>query len=260
MVGNDFLPPTNHAIIQAMVHQGHEIANHTMTHAQGFRLLSRREKEAEVVGMEVLCERVTGQRPVGFRSPGWNIGDDALAILQGRGYLYDSSIHPTFLMPLLKFLHWHATSKCCSAERTTMGHMKYMFAPRVPYKTSKDSFSKKGENGIVEFPVTVTPIVRLPFFATFLMATRLGIFDVSFRSLKRLRCPIQFQFHLSDFVDYGHPALADQVPCGTGLYVPQSLRVPLTKKLAIFRRALDTIAADYSFNTLGQWATQLASL
>jgi hypothetical protein len=61
-------------------------------------------------------------------------------------------------------------------------------------------------------------------------------------------------FHLSDFVDYSHPDLADQVPASGGVYVPQSLRVPLERKLEVFRAAMDIIAADHQFVTLERWA------
>ncbi|HUE97274.1 MAG TPA: polysaccharide deacetylase family protein, partial [Longimicrobiaceae bacterium] len=70
MVGNDFRVPANHDAIRAVMAEGHELASHTTTHPQGFRLLSSVEKEAELAGMEQLCEEVTGARPVGFRSPG----------------------------------------------------------------------------------------------------------------------------------------------------------------------------------------------
>jgi len=36
--------------------------------------------------------------------------------------------------------------------------------------------------------------------------------------------------------------------------VPQALRLPLPQKLALFERAIDLIAADYSFVTLESWA------
>ena len=68
--------------------------------------------------------------------------------------------------------------------------------------------------------------------------------------------PIQFQFHLSDFVDYGHPDLADQVPDGHGVYVPQALGTSLTDKMIVFQKALDIIAEGYSFNTLGSMGTE----
>jgi hypothetical protein len=255
MVGNDFLHVENHSAIRAIARDGHEIANHTLTHAQGFRLLSLEKKEAEIAGMEQLCDEVTGNRPIGFRSPGWNISDNTISLLKKRGYAYDSSIFPTSLMPVLKFLHWYTMRSRKREDRTTMGLYRYMAAPVSPYRTSQRSFVERGQDGIVEFPITVTPAVRLPFFATFLLATGLELFKLAYHGLKTLKRPIQFQFHLSDFVDYSHADLVDQVPrTGDGVYVPQALHTPLAKKVALFRQALDVIAHDYSFTTLAQWA------
>jgi peptidoglycan-N-acetylglucosamine deacetylase len=260
MVGNDFRYPENIAPINAMAEAGNEIANHTLTHAQGFRLLSLAEKELELAGMEELCQQKIGCRPVGFRSPGWNIGDDALPILQRRGYLYDSSVFPTFLTPLLKTMHWYTMRSRAGIERTTLGHMKYMFAPVVPYRTSSTSLSERGDGGLIEFPVTVTPFFRLPFFATFLVSTGMGVFNMSLKAIRQLKRPLQFQFHLSDFVDYDHPDLADQVPIdGQGVYIPHALRMPLANKLAMFQQVMNAIAQDYEFNTLAKWGNTLTN-
>ena len=75
MVGNDFLYEKNHASIKTIANNGHEIANHSMTHPQGFRWLSIKEKEFELVSMSDICHDVLGKRPIGFRAPGWNIDD-----------------------------------------------------------------------------------------------------------------------------------------------------------------------------------------
>lgn len=258
MVGNDFRISANQSTIRAMAEGGHEIANHTLTHAQSFRLLPPAEKEAELAGMEDWCLKVTGRRPVGFRSPGWNIGEDALPILLRRGYVYDSSVFPTSLSPLLKFLHWYTMRSRGRRDRTTLGHMKFMFAPVLPYRTSRASLMQRGSDGLIEFPITVTPILRLPFFATFLVSTGMSLFRMSLKSLRTLGRSIQFQFHLSDFVDYNHADLADQVPGdGQGLYVPAALRMSLDRKLALFRQVMDALARDYQFVTLAEWAGKI---
>lgn len=257
MVGEDFRHACNHEAIRAVAAAGHEIANHSMTHAQGFRLLSGQDKEAEIAGMEAQCLGVTNIRPVGFRSPGWNVGDDAVEILKRRGYLYDSSVHPTIIMPLLKFLHWKSMSSRTAADRTTMGHLHYMLAPTSPYLCDRSGFGQRGADGVMEFPVTVTPRLRLPFFATFLLASGLPMFQRSLRSLVAAGRPIQFMFHLSDFVDYHHSDLADQVPTDRdGVYVPQALRMPLEKKWDIFRQAMDMMSEVCNFKTLRQYAIQ----
>jgi hypothetical protein len=258
MVGEDFNQPQNIPYIKTVLAEGHEIANHTLTHAQGFRLLSPEKKEAEIAGMEEICEKVTGKRPVGFRSPGWNISDDALPILKRRGYLYDSSIFPSSINPLLKLLHWFSMRGRSVGDRMTLGHLRYMLEPTRPYRTTQNSLGRGEDNGLLEFPVTVVPMVRLPFFATFLLATGLELFKVCYRTLKAIERPIQYQFHLSDFVDYSHPELEDQTPRGNGVYVPQALRTPLKKKWDLFERALEIMAKDYQFDTLEQSARRLA--
>ena len=255
MVGEDFRRPADHDVIRAVAAAGHEIANHTLTHAQGFRLLSPADKELEIAGMEDACHAVIGKRPIGFRSPGWNMGDDAIEILQRRGYLYDSSVHPMALTPLFKFLHWWNTSKRTGGDRTTLGHLSYMFAPLKPYRTGPASLARRGHGGLVELPLTVVPVVRFPFWATLLLASGFDLFARSYKILRAMQFPIQYQFHLSDFVDYNQHGLAEQVPePNSGVYVPQALRMPLAQKLELFERAVDLIAADYSFVTLDQWA------
>ena len=37
-----------------------------------------------------------GVRPVGFRAPGYAIDETVYTLLEERGYLYDSSLLPTF--------------------------------------------------------------------------------------------------------------------------------------------------------------------
>ena len=259
MVGNDFCHEVNHDAIRAVVKSGHEIGNHTQTHAQGFRWLSLAEKEDEIAGMEEVCREVIGVRPTGFRSPGWNMGDDAISILKRHGYTYDSSVHPTCLMPILKFLHWRTHRHASPVGRTTMGQWNYMFAPIKPYRASGNCLGRIGHGGLVEFPVTVVPFVRVPFWATFTLATGFGLFKTSLRILKTLSLPIQYQFHLSDFVDYTHPELADQVPLPShGVYVPKALRMPLEEKLTVFRRVIDSLVRDYDFVTLAKWFEDLA--
>jgi len=258
MVGEDVKRPQSISCLRDVATQGHEIANHTLTHAQGFRFLSPEEKEAEIAGMEEVCEEVTGKRPVGFRSPGWNISDDTLEILKRRGYLYDSSLFPSSINPLLKFLHWRSMNGRSRDERTTLGLLRYMLAPARPYRTSENRLGGRGDGGVVEFPITVAPAVRLPFFATFLLATGLALFKACYLTLKALKRPIHYQFHLSDFVDYNHPELENQVPQGRGVYVPQALKISLKDKKDLFGKALEIMAADYQFLTLEKWARRIA--
>jgi hypothetical protein len=258
MVGNDFLPQPNHSVIRSIIQDLHEPANHSMTHPQGFRWLTPEEKKVEISAMGDICEKVTGLRPIGFRSPGWNIDDRTLPILKQLGYVYDSSVFPTSLMPLMKFAHWASMSGQPKPNRTTMGMWRYMTAPIKPFHTSQFSLAQKGVGGIIEFPVSVSPILRIPFFATLLLFTGNWFFKALYKSIQRSGLPVQFQMHLSDFVDYSIPELDNQIPSThQGAYIPQALATPLNKKLEVFRKMLDLMIADYEFITLGQWSNFL---
>ena len=70
---------------------GHEIAHHGYLHeaVQGMD----QHQEADILdrGLEAL-ERITGQRPVGYRAPMWETTYSTARLLLDRGFLYDSSL------------------------------------------------------------------------------------------------------------------------------------------------------------------------
>ena len=258
MVGNDFAQKANHAAIRSIIANGHEPANHSMTHPQGFRWLSPEAKTREISDMAAICEKITGLRPVGFRSPGWNIDDETLPILKQLGYQYDSSVFPTALMPVMKLAHWASMSGQTKVNRTTMGQWRYSLAPITPYHTGQKFLAAKGAGGIIEFPVSVTPVLRIPFFATLLLMAGNRIYNLLYRSIKRSGLPVHFQMHLSDFVDYSMLELENQMPATRqGAYIPKALGTPLKKKLEAFKALFDLMAADYDFMTLKEWAGKM---
>ena len=258
LVGTDFVSKMNHSSIKQIANDGHELANHSMSHPQGFRWLSAGQKEKEIADMGEICKKVTGVRPVGFRSPGWNMDDSGLPVLQKLGYLYDSSVFPTLMMPVMKAAHWVSMFRQPRPDRTTMGKWRYMLAPRAPYRTSARSLAERGLDGLVEFPVSVTPFLRIPFFATMLLFLGFDVYASLYQRMRSVGLPIHFQMHLSDFVDYSLPELQDQMPSrNRGAYVPQALTTPLNEKLDIFHRMVELISRDYTFTTLKDWVPQV---
>ena len=148
------------ALVAEIARHGHAVENHSYGHRYDLSRLSRDEILGEIERGARIIERVTGRRPVGFRSPGWNMGDEALPILKRRGYVYDSSIHPMLATPAFKALHWLSTSACEPRDRTTLGQWSYMFAPLRPYRTDASHLARRGNGGaggLVEFPISVVP-------------------------------------------------------------------------------------------------------
>ena len=186
---------------------------------------------------------------MGFRAPGWNIDQETLNILNSQKYLYDSSIFPSFFNLPLKLLHYQAMKGRPLADRTTLGQYRNMFVSPHPYQIAKNQ-------GIVELPITVTPLIRLPFFATFLLKTGYEMFKKSYQLIKLWQRPIIYEFHLFDFVDFSLSEIADQIPSRgiKGMYLPQSIHTTYRKKIDLFRHAIEFMIRDYKFTTLETFA------
>jgi len=76
---------------RALVAEGHEIGIHGWIHELNSILPAENERDLMMRAADVL-EEISGQRPVGLRTPSWDFSDATLAIEQEMGLLYDSSL------------------------------------------------------------------------------------------------------------------------------------------------------------------------
>lgn len=77
--------------VRAIAAAGHEIGAHNMVHETPVGL--NRAEEAGILDRAAAAlEQVAGVRPVGYRSPAWDLSPSTIALLVERGYLYDSSM------------------------------------------------------------------------------------------------------------------------------------------------------------------------
>jgi peptidoglycan-N-acetylglucosamine deacetylase len=79
----------------------HEFGVHGWIHEQNTALAPAEETELVRRARDAL-ERLTGQRPVGYRAPSWNFSSNTLHMLRELGFLYDTSLmsddHPYELL------------------------------------------------------------------------------------------------------------------------------------------------------------------
>ena len=80
-------------IIKEIVAHGHELANHGYYHENPTEFAGNPEKERDILrrGNDTL-EKLGGSRPVGYRSPGWDLNTYTPKLLLEEGMLYDSSL------------------------------------------------------------------------------------------------------------------------------------------------------------------------
>ncbi|MBC3492444.1 polysaccharide deacetylase family protein [Pseudomonas taiwanensis] len=85
-------------IVKQIVAAGHEVACHGYLHESPVGLEYEAEKELLAKSMDVL-ESITGKRPIGYRSPAWDLSDNTIALLEEFGLIYDSSLMSNDFQP-----------------------------------------------------------------------------------------------------------------------------------------------------------------
>jgi peptidoglycan/xylan/chitin deacetylase (PgdA/CDA1 family) len=77
--------------VRAIAEAGHEIGHHGYLHENPVQLERAREIEVLERGFAAL-ERAAGVRPVGYRSPAWDVSPNTIELLLDHGFRYDSSL------------------------------------------------------------------------------------------------------------------------------------------------------------------------
>ena len=86
-----YVAETHESLVLDIKQRGHEIGHHGYMHEPPATLSREQEEEVLDRGSAIL-ERITGEKPVGYRSPAWELSEHSLELLSARGFLYDSSL------------------------------------------------------------------------------------------------------------------------------------------------------------------------
>jgi peptidoglycan/xylan/chitin deacetylase (PgdA/CDA1 family) len=166
-VGVDAARDENLQAFQSLTARGHEIGNHSYEHEPWLHLYSREQLIAELARTEEALARATGQRPIGFRGPGYSWSPLLLEILVDRGYLYDASTLPTYLGPLAR-RYYFMTAKLTAEQRRERAGLFGSFADGL---RSVKPYCWRLPSGrtLLELPVTTTPVLKAPFHLSYLL-------------------------------------------------------------------------------------------
>jgi peptidoglycan/xylan/chitin deacetylase (PgdA/CDA1 family) len=167
VVGIDAASEANHAALRTVVAAGHEIGNHSHEHEPWLHLYSADRLRSEIGTAEESIVSATGQRPIGFRGPGFSWSPTLLQVLLDRGYLYDASTLPTYLGPLAR-AYYFRTAKLTAAERAErqglFGTWRDGLRPVKPYR-----WQLAAGRSLLEIPVTTIPGIKTPFHLSYLL-------------------------------------------------------------------------------------------
>lgn len=241
IVGQDAALTKNRAALAMIPLAGHEIANHSFHHESWLHLYSEDQIEAEIAAAEQAIEQATGQRPIGFRGPGYSFSPAVLNVLARRGYLYDASTFPTYLGPLAR-AYYFMTSRLSRAEReqrkALFGSFKDGLQPLKPYRWQLE------RDRLLEIPVTTMPIVKVPihfsyvlYLSVFSPKLAIAYFRLALWLCRLTQTAPSLLLHPLDFLG------CEDVP---ELAFFPGMSLPSYKKLAVLRRALHLLQRQFS--------------
>jgi len=235
-------------LLRSTLERGHEIANHTLDHRYDLVRLPHNLQALQVEKAQDILEHCFGVRPVGFRAPGYTVTDSLLELLQANRFLYDSSVFPCPAYYGAKALVLLLQSLQSRHSSSILDNPRVLAAPTEPYRCGRP-YTRRGD-GIIELPIQVTPMLRMPFIGTTLTlggpiwASRLA------KSLLGVRL-INLELHAID-------VLSEDDGLGELAQFQKDLRPSAAQKRASLVAAIETIrAAGYRFVTLANAALAL---
>lgn len=249
IVGQDASIERNWSLLRAIVEVGHEIGNHSFNHEPWLHLYTHEEIGAEIAKAEDHIERATGQKPVGFRGPGYSLSNATVSELASRGYLYDATTFPTFLTPLVR-LYYFATANFNGEEKRRRkslgGKFRDGLRPNRAYRWQVDC------RQLCEIPVTTFPVLKFPMHMSYLFglsrfSPRLAMryFDLSLRLCRLTHVEPSIVLHPTDFLG------SDD---GQGLSFIPGMGLPVQTKLKFVCEVLDKLRTAFSVVTLREHA------
>jgi peptidoglycan/xylan/chitin deacetylase (PgdA/CDA1 family) len=241
------------AMVNELVRQGHEVANHTMTHPRHFSSLSPEAVKNEIETCHAVLARVTGREPTGFRAPGYTINSVMLAALVERGYTYDASLVPSWSYSTMKNVSQWLFQRNRNDYPIVAQELRCARAPQGPYVVDPARPFRRSPGGrLAEIPTTTLPLLQWPLLNSFQLMFRRrlarGIESIAFRTRRFLSVSL----HDLEFVD-----AEDVGGLPRGLFSTRYLERSLEDRLRQMRGMVTNARRFYRFVTVREAAASL---
>lgn len=253
IVGKDAALDKNRYALTLLIERGHEIGNHSLHHEPWLHLYPKDRIKREILEAEEKILYVTGQKPIGFRGPGFSWNSDLIETLADNSYLYDASTFPTYLGPLARaYYFWtsHLTAEEKNQRMALFGSFKEGMKPIKPYYWQVNSGAR-----LLEIPVTTIPIIKTPFHLSYLMYLSRFSFKFMFLYLKTAlalcritQTEMSFLLHPLDLLG------DDQVP--ELAYFP-GMDLDTKRKSELFKKVIRTLSNHFTLVNMSTHANSI---
>lgn len=231
-----------------------ELANHSYHHQPWLHRLDRNQIEQEIDRTAAGLQRCFGQRPVGFRGPGFSCPETVLSVLADRGYRYDASIFPTSLAPVARAYYLLKTGvrgEPRAKAAKMYGGWSSALQPNRPFRRHVQ------RRRLWEVPVTVMPLARTPihfsyltYLAGFSALAAKAYFRQALALCRATATPPSLLLHPPDMLGREDACQLDFFP---------SMNMPRNEKLHIVRWALSLLADSFDVQLLAEQVDALES-
>lgn len=253
IVGQDAAIEKNHAVLKSIVDRGHEVANHSFHHESWLKTYSKEKIEEEIRIAEEAILKATGKRTNMFRGPGFSWSNDLLEVLQKRGYIFDASLLPTYISPLMrKYYFWKSNLSKAEKEsrKELFGSFREGFYPLKPF-----TWRFRNNTSLMEIPVTTMPVFKIPFHQSYLLyisnvSTGLMKLYLRFAILmcRLTRTQPSYLLHPLDLIG------KDVVP---ELEFFPGMNVLSPRKLEIFETTMNMLKNNFELLPMGEFAERV---
>ena len=252
IVGKDCESELNRRYIKMIVDRGHEVGNHSYYHESWLQTYSYEKIEKEIISAENAIQEVTGQKPRGFRGPGFSWSFDLLKVLEKRGYLYDASTLPTYLGPLAR-LYYFSKSGLSKEEKNARKELFGKFSEG--FRKLKPYYFELGDGRkIKEIPVTTMPIFKLPFhFSYLLFLSNVSLLlmklylNIAIFLCKLTGTPISFLLHPLDIIG------GDQIK---QLAFFPGMNIQSERKVKVFKEVIIQLKKHYRLTNMSEYCSK----
>ncbi len=196
VIGNELRHSSCVQFCRNAVAKGHRIGNHSFFHRVDYAQLTGRQKRQEIIDTDRAIAEATGQKPLGFRAPGYHIDAEVISTLAESGYRYDSSILPG---PAGRMIGAYMALIGRGGIGKSFGPWSSVFASQRPHLIDGT------HGGLWEYPIATFPVVRLPIHSTFAYRFGEGYLRTALRLLKGIAGHHIYLLHAIDGLDHPSP-------------------------------------------------------
>jgi peptidoglycan-N-acetylglucosamine deacetylase len=167
IVGKDAVVEKNIPYLKQIADEGHNFGNHSFNHEVWINQYNKEQVISELEMAEKAITNATQKKVVGFRGPGFSWSNTLLEVLNDRNYKFDASTLPTFIGPFAR-MYYFWKSDFSKEEKKKRKKLFGSFSQGL--RKLRPYFIKiNGSKSILEIPVTVMPIFRIPFHMSYLL-------------------------------------------------------------------------------------------